>query len=216
VQGDERDSIFISTLFGPQEIGLPVMQHFGPINSKAGHRRLNVLFTRAKERVHIVTSLKTSDIKADDDATIGKNSYGRKVLKNYLEFAHTGKLYGGDDTDRESGSEFQDHIARVLKQKGYEVKQEIGVAGYFIDIGIKHPSFPNGYLLGVEADGATYHSSKSARDRDRLRQQVLEGLGWTLYRVWSTDWYNHQDNETEKLVNFIEQQAELKKQRTTH
>ena len=216
VQGDERDSIFISTLFGPQEVGLPVMQHFGPINSKAGHRRLNVLFTRAKERVHIVTSLKTSDIKADDDATIGRNSYGRKVLKNYLEFAHTGKLYGGEDTDRESGSEFQDHIANVLKQKGYEVKQEIGVAGYFIDIGIRHPSYPNGYLLGVEADGATYHSSKSARDRDRLRQQVLEGLGWTLYRVWSTDWYNHQENETEKLVNFIEQQAELKKQQTKH
>jgi len=216
VQGDERDCVFISTLFGPQEIGLPVMQHFGPINSKTGHRRLNVLFTRAKEKVHIVTSLKTSDIRADDDATVGKNSYGRKVLKKYLEFAHTGKLYGGDDTDRESGSEFQDHIAHVLKQKGYEVKQEIGVAGYFIDIGIKHPSFPYGYLLGVEADGATYHSSKSARDRDRLRQQVLEGLGWTLYRVWSTDWYNHQDNETEKLVNFIEQQAELKKQEITH
>tara|TARA_B100000575_G_scaffold43993_1_gene31340 strand:+ start:2751 stop:3221 length:471 start_codon:yes stop_codon:yes gene_type:complete len=81
VQGDERDSIFISTLFGPQEVGLPVMQHFGPINSKAGHRRLNVLFTRAKERVHIVTSLKTNDIKADDDATVGRNSYGRKVLE---------------------------------------------------------------------------------------------------------------------------------------
>ena len=137
-------------------------------------------------------------------------------MKNYLEFAHTGKLYGGEDTDRESGSEFQEHIANVLKQKGYEVKQEIGVAGYFIDIGIKHSSFPNGYLLGVEADGAAYHSSKSARDRDRLRQQVLEGLGWTLYRVWSTDWYNHQENETKKLVNFIEQQAELKKQQTTH
>ena len=124
-------------------------------------------------------------------------------------------IWGRGYRSRE-GSEFQDHIANVLKQKGYDVKQEIGVGGYFIDIGIRHPSFPNGYLLGVEADGASYHSSKSARDRDRLRQQVLEGLGWTLYRVWSTDWYNHQENETEKLVNFIEQQAALKKQQTKH
>lgn len=91
-----------------------------------------------------------------------------------------------------------------MKCSGYEVTPQIGVAGYFIDWGVKHPDYPYGYLLGIECDGAMYHSSKSARDRDRIRQQVLEGLGWSIYRIWSTSWFHAPEKEFEKLIQHIE------------
>ena len=117
-------------------------------------------------------------------------------------------MYSGEDTSREAGSDFQLYVGDKLKERGYEITQEVGVAGFFIDIGVKHPKIPHKYLIGVECDGATYHSSKSARDRDRLRQEILEGLGWTLYRIWSTDWFNDPNNETDKLVDFIEKEVQ--------
>tara|TARA_B100001146_G_scaffold197379_1_gene186194 strand:- start:158 stop:508 length:351 start_codon:yes stop_codon:yes gene_type:complete len=101
-------------------------------------------------------------------------------------------------------------VGDKLKEKGFEIVHEIGVAGFFIDIGVKHPKFPNEYIVGVECDGATYHSSKSARDRDRLRQEILEGLGWTIFRIWSTDWFNDAEAETTKLINFIEDKVKKK------
>ena len=82
---------------------------------------------------------------------------------------------------------------------GYEIAHEVGVSGFFIDIGVKHKSFPDGFLLGVECDGRAYHSSKSARDRDILRQEILEGLGWNIYRIWSTDWFKDPNKELKKL-----------------
>ena len=208
VQGDERDCIFISTVFGPPEKGIKPKQTFGPINTQYGHRRLNVLFTRAKEKVELVTSLQPGDILAEDDVSSGSRGYGRKILKDYIQYGLTGTLYSGEDTSREAGSDFQLYVGDKLKEKGYEITQEVGVAGFFIDIGVKHPKIPHKYLIGVECDGATYHSSKSARDRDRLRQEILEGLGWTLYRIWSTDWFNDPNNETDKLVDFIEKEVQ--------
>ena len=127
---------------------------------------------------------------------------------NYLNYAHTGKLYSGEVTDREVGSDFQLFVGNKLKERGYEVQQEIGVKGFFIDIGVKHPKYPNKYLIGVECDGAAYHSSKSARDRDRLRQDILEGLGWDIYRIWLTDWFNNPENEINKLVDYIENKVQ--------
>lgn len=207
VQGDERDCIFISTLFGPPDENTPTAQRFGPINTQYGYRRLNVLFTRAKERIEVITSMNPNDIKFNEGVATGGSSYGRKVLSDYLHYGKTGQLYSGEDSDREIGSDFQLFVGNKLKEKGYEIKQEIGVKGFFIDIGVKHPKYPNKYLIGIECDGATYHSSKSARDRDRLRQEILEGLGWTIYRIWSTDWFNNSENETSKLVKFIEDKA---------
>ena len=198
VQGDERDVIFISTLFGPETPGSKVKQWFGPINNEGGQRRLNVLFTRAKKNLHLYTSLSSNDIQSEGAAE------GRQIFKAYIEYAKTGKIETGNElTGREPPNDFQLFIGEGIKKMGYEIVHEVGVSGFFIDIGVKHKSFPDGFILGVECDGRAYHSSKSARDRDILRQEILEGLGWNIYRIWSTDWFLDPNKELKKLDNYI-------------
>lgn len=201
VQGDERDVIFISTVYGPDANTGVVMNRFGPVNSNVGHRRLNVLFTRAKQRVDLFTSMRSADIRIADGASLGI-----KTLKSYLEYAETGKLEQGILTGREPDSEFEIFVRDRLVQHGFEVVPQVGVAGYFIDLAVKHPK-RTGFLLGIECDGAMYHSSKSARDRDRLREEVLIGLKWNIYRIWSTDWFANPQQQFARLLAHIEQLA---------
>jgi len=198
VQGDERDCIFISTLFGPNKEGR-VLQLFGPINHKGkGHRRLNVLFTRAKHEVRLFTSMHPNQIQVEGAPE------GRQVFKAYIEYAKTGRLEIGDTKKGlEPMSEFEIWVKEGLEKMGYEVTPQVGVSGFFIDLGIKHKSYPDGYILGVECDGRTYHSSRSARDRDILRQNVLEDQGWKIYRIWSTDWFKDPQKELRKLDQHI-------------
>jgi superfamily I DNA and/or RNA helicase len=198
VQGDERDVIFIGTVYGPELPGGPVMQRFGPINGLAGRRRLNVLFTRAKLQIKTFSSMNAADIRADETG-----NPGTYLLKRWLEFSVTGVIEGGQLTGKEPDSDFEVFVIDQINSMGCEAIPQVGVSGYFIDIGVKHPSWPHGYILGVECDGASYHSSKSARDRDRNRQEVLEGLGWRFHRIWSTDWFNEPQKEIEKLRNVI-------------
>jgi very-short-patch-repair endonuclease len=175
------------------------MNRFGPVNSNVGHRRLNVLFTRAKQRVDVFTSMRSGDIRIPDGASVGV-----KTLKSYLEYAETGRLEQGEVTGREPDSDFEIFVRDRLVQHGFEVVPQVGVAGYFIDLAVKHPK-RSGYLLGIECDGATYHSSKSARDRDRLREEVLIGLKWSIYRIWSTDWFANPEHEFMRLLAHIDQ-----------
>jgi superfamily I DNA and/or RNA helicase len=198
VQGDERDVIFISTVYGPDATTGVVMNRFGPINGIYGHRRLNVLFTRAKDRVEVFTSMKPSDINVAQGSNLGVHA-----LRDYLEYAETGRLDTGDATGREPDSEFEEFVRDRLRQKGFDVVPQIGVAGYFIDLAVKQPK-RSGYILGIECDGASYHSSRSARDRDRLRQQVLERLKWNIYRIWSTDWFQDPEEELRRLLAHLD------------
>jgi len=198
VQGDERDSLLISTVYGPNDKG-EVMQRFGPINQKTGHRRLNVLFTRAKQRVEVFSSMTSAQVRDDE-----RSSWGVKALKGYLEFAATGRLERGIRSGREPDSDFEVFVADALRAHGYGVVPQVGVAGFYIDLGVTHPGYEHGFLAGVECDGATYHAAKSARDRDSLRQEVLEGLGWRLYRIWSTDWFSDAKGELEKLCRYLD------------
>lgn len=198
VQGDERDVIFIGTVYGPESQGGRVAQRFGPINGLAGKRRLNVLFSRAKEKIVTFSSMTSADILADETGNAGVY-----MLKRWLEYSATGVLDGGINTAREPDSDFEIFVMDQIRAMGYEPVPQVGVAGYFIDIGIKHPSWPYGFVLGVECDGASYHSAKSARDRDRLRQEVLEGLGWRFHRIWSTDWFNNPRQEAERLRGVL-------------
>ncbi len=198
VQGDERDVIFISTVFGPATPGGKTMQRFG-LNGASGHRRLNVLFTRAKHHVRLFTSMTPEDVVAGPDSP-----RSARVLKDYLAYAADGRLDAGQETGREPDSDFEIFVRDRLQSAGYDAVPQVGVAGFFIDLAIRHPDVPSRFLLGVECDGASYHSSKSARDRDILRQQVLESLGWDIYRIWSTDWFRDPAGQTSKLIAHID------------
>ena len=201
VQGDERDAIIISTTFGKPAGSSAVRQNFGPISRQGGWRRLNVLFTRAKKSIALYTSLRPEDIVMD-----GTTPDGTKALRNYLEYARTGSLTTFEETGREPDSDFEISVMDMLKLRGYEVTPQLGVAGYRIDIAVKHPDAPGSYLAAIECDGASYHSAMSVRDRDRIRQEVLESLGWRgrIWRIWSTDWFRTPRQETEKLISFLD------------
>lgn len=203
VQGDERDVIFIGTVYGPESPGGPVAQRFGPINGIAGRRRLNVLFTRAKEQIVTFSSMTANDITAEESGNAGVY-----MLKRWLEYSATGVLEAGQQTQKTPDSEFEEYVIKQITAMGCHAEPQVGAAGYFIDIGVKHPSWPHGYILAVECDGASYHSSKSARERDRLRQEVLERLGWVFHRIWSTDWFDNPRRESEKLRLRIESRLE--------
>lgn len=211
VQGDERDVIFISTTFGKAAGTDKVRQNFGPISRPDGWRRLNVLFTRARYRVTLFTSMRPEDIIVDE-----KTPAGTKALHDYLDYATRGILTTTDEGDREPDSDFEVAVANVLVGRGYTVKPQFGVAGFFIDLAVRNPDRPGEFIAGIECDGATYHSSASARDRDRIRQEILEGLGWDrrIYRIWSTDWFFDPRRETRKLIDFLERRRALSQSET--
>ena len=200
VQGDERDFIFISMTYGP-EVGTSVLkQRFGPINRKQGHRRLNVLFSRARTRVGLFCSFGSADV-----VPTPESSEGVHVLRKYLEYAETrGRVSVLSGSGADADSDFEIEVAERLRARGYVVDYQVGVSGYKIDLGIRHPDHPERYLAGVECDGATYHSSKSARDRDRLREEVLTDKGWDIVRVWSTDWFDNPSLQTTRLLEKLE------------
>ncbi|MEO5955651.1 MAG: DUF4011 domain-containing protein [Nitrospiraceae bacterium] len=200
VQGDERDLILFSITYGKDAAGRMAM-NFGPINQEGGQRRLNVAITRARIGVTIFSSILPEDI--DLSKT---RSAGVADLKNYLEFAVRGAraiVEQALPSGLEPESPLEIEILRALRGKGWIVHPQVGCSGYRIDMAVVHPHEQGHYLLGIECDGATYHSIPTARDRDRLRQFVLEGLGWTIHRVWSTDWWNDPGRETEKLETAI-------------
>ena len=209
IQGDERDVMFISTLYGPERSGGPVRQRFGPINSRQGHRRLNVLFSRAKSRIVTFTSMTPTDIRVDEN-----KAKGVRMFRAWLEYSASGILPGNASIKGTTDSPFEDHVINVIESMGYEAVPQVGVAGFRIDIGVRHPDWPYGFVLGVECDGATYHSSRSARDRDRLRQEILEERGWKLHRIWSTDWFSDTAKERTRLKEAIN--ACLQKRLKTH
>jgi very-short-patch-repair endonuclease len=198
VQGDERDVIFISTTYGPDARGNQY-QRFGPINGPNGHRRLNVLFTRSKKRTEVFSSLDPDKIQVS-----GSSAWGLRVLKQYLTFARTGILETPDDGGPQPTNDFERSVGAVLREKGFDVVPQVGVAGFFIDLAVRHPTKPGTYILGIECDGASYHSARSARDRDRLRQEILENQGWQIHRVWSTDWFKSRNTEIKRLLKRIE------------
>jgi very-short-patch-repair endonuclease len=199
VQGDERDVIYISTTYGRSPSG-QVFQRFGPINGLTGHRRLNVLFTRARHRVVLFSSMLAEDI-----LTQQSSSWGVRALKGYLHYAQTGILETASFSGRAPDSDFEIEVANAIRERGYDVVAQVGVAGYFIDLAVRPPHKSDAFLLGIECDGKSYHSGLSARDRDRLRQQVLEGLGWHIHRIWSTDWFKQPRIEADRLVAYVEQ-----------
>ena len=199
VQGDERDVIFISVGYGRTASG-KVSQSFGPLNSKGGERRLNVLITRARMAMEVFCNFTADDLRTKADSPVGLKSF-----KAFLKYAETGELEQSFETGKEADSPFETEVHRAIEALGYQVEPQVGCNGFYIDLAVRDQDKPGRYILAVECDGATYHSSASARDRDRIRQAVLEDLGWRFHRIWSTDWFRNAAGEIDRLREAIEQ-----------
>jgi very-short-patch-repair endonuclease len=200
VQGDERDVIFVSVGYGPRIAGGRLdSMGFGPVSAEGGERRLNVLFTRARSRCEIFCSFAAGDI--DLDRAKGE---GARILKRFLQYAETGVLEEQFSTSQDADSPFEEAVAYVMEGLGYKVDKQVGSAGFKIDLAVRHPRQPGRYMLAVECDGATYHRALWARERDRLRQEVLENMGWRFHRIWSTDWYYRRGEAIQKLKTALE------------
>lgn len=193
VQGDERDVIFISVGYGKTQEG-KLSMHFGPVNSAGGERRLNVLITRARLVCRVFCNFTADDI--DLSRTQAR---GVAALKAFLAYARNRTLPVSEATGRAPDSIFEEQVIRALEKHGIPVDPQVGCGGFRIDIGVKDPQATGRYILGIECDGASYHSALAARDRDRLRQEILERLGWRLHRIWSTEWFRDPDKEIKRV-----------------
>lgn len=199
VQGDERDVIILSVGYGPDHRG-KLLSTFGPINREGGWRRLNVAVTRARRRMEVVASFHGGDLPESTNKSV-------QHLKRYLQYAQHGPEIlqtEAADPDAAPESPFEEEVLDVLRGWGYEVQPQVGVAGFRIDTAVRHPGAPGTYALGIECDGAMYHSSRAARDRDRLRESVLRDLGWRLHRIWGTDWYRNRRDAMARLRAAVE------------
>lgn len=188
IQGDERDIMLFSITFGPDMAGKLTM-NFGALNSDGGEKRLNVAVTRARRELHVFAS-----VSADQIDLTRTRALGVRHLKAFLDYAERGAVALAAQDEGSLGpadNMFEQSIADALAAKGWEVRTQIGVSGFRIDLGVINPDVAGAYLAGVECDGAQYHSSATARDRDKIRQAVLEGLGWNILRIWSTDWFRN-------------------------
>ena len=192
VQGDERDVIIVSVGYHKDANGrLPY--RFGPILQEGGERRLNVAVTRARSRITLVSSFSHRDM--DPGRSSAK---GVDLLRRYLEYAASGGENLGSDVTDVPLNPFELSIKNGLESRGIPITPQYGVSGYRIDFACAHPDQPGRMVLAIEADGASYHSARTSRDRDRLRQEVLESKGWRFHRIWSTAWFRNKDSELDR------------------
>lgn len=206
VQGDERDTIILSIGYGKDKYGKMSM-NLGPLNRLGGERRLNVAISRAKHNVKLVSSILPHDIDLERTEALGV-----QLLRAYLNFAQNGFTALKPSVAVNYNAPIDDFAAAVadfLAAKGYRIQTGLGCSAYKIDIAVQHPLDPKRFVAGIECDGLTYIAARTARDRDHLRRTVLSGMGWQLYRVWSTEWFNNFDIESLRLTNFINRALEL-------
>ncbi|MFW8635872.1 DUF3320 domain-containing protein [Cribrihabitans pelagius] len=210
IQGDERDVMLFSITFGPDHAGKLSMA-FGALNGDGGEKRLNVAITRARQELHIFASIRADQI----DLTRTK-ALGVKHLKGFLDFAARGPVALPSQDDGSLGpveNAFEAAIKAAIEAKGWELRPQIGVSGFRIDLGVVHPDHAGVYLAGIECDGATYHGSATARDRDKVRQAVLENLGWKILRIWSTDWFKNPKAVVERIHEALTEHLEADRER---
>jgi REase_MTES_1575/AAA domain/Protein of unknown function (DUF3320) len=211
VQGEERDVMMFSLTYGPDQTGRVAM-NFGPLNQAGGERRLNVAITRAREALIVFGSLRSDHIDLSRTSAVGVAH-----LKQFLDFAtHGARAFARAATgplgDHESP--FEAAVAERLSAKGWVLHPQIGVSGFRIDLGVVHPDASGAFLAGIECDGATYHRGATARDRDRLRQVILERLGWSILRIWSTDWWTNAARECNRLHAALQAALEATRDQT--
>jgi very-short-patch-repair endonuclease len=200
VQGDERDAIILTIGYGKAANGdLP--HRFGPLTQDVGYRRLNVAVTRAKRRMCVVSSFSHDEIDLNRSG-----SQGVQLLKAYLQYAAGGgkRLPEGEQAGEVGLNAFEADVRDALEARGIKTRPQFGASRYRIDLVAMHPRKAGRPVLAIECDGASYHSSATARDRDRLRQAYLQRLGWRFHRIWSTDWFYNREQEAERTIAAYE------------
>ena len=206
VQGDERDAIIISVGYGKDRAGNLPLTRFGPLLPESGRRRLNVAVTRARQKLTVVSSFSHLDI----DLSRVRPGSGVELLRNYIQYAGSnGKRLGDAEVTGEPLNSFEAEIFDCLSAKGLKLIPQMGASRFRIDMVAEHPTKPGRYVLAIECDGASYHSSYTARDRDRLRQQQLENLGWRFHRIWSTDWFMRKEDEIQRALRAFNESVEF-------
>lgn len=195
VQGDERDAIILTVGYGKKEDG-KLRYFWGPLLQEGGERRLNVAISRARRRMTLVTSFTADDV--PDDA---HPSPGFRLMHQFLRFMSSGgaEITGGPNRVLPLNP-FEIDIRDRLVAAGLQLDPQVGVGSYRIDFAVRHPELPGRHVLAIEADGASYHSGHIARERDRLRQVLLEARGWKFHRIWSTDWFSDPGREVERVL----------------
>ncbi|MFA0847009.1 MAG: DUF3320 domain-containing protein [Methanobacterium formicicum] len=199
IQGDERDVIMVSVGYGFDAEGR-LSHNFGPVNQDGGERRLNVLLTRAREKCLIFSNFRGKDLHLNSTAP-----FGLRALKEFLEYADDKILSHQEQFPNTADDAFEGAVYEFLTEHGYEIHRRVGCAGFRVDLAVVDPEYPGRYLLGISCDGPMYQTSRVARDRDRLRQQILKGLGWNLHRLWATDWYRNRVEVQKRLLATIEE-----------
>ena len=220
VQGDERDIIIFSVAYAKNKEGR-VYSRFGTLGQQGGENRLNVAVTRAKEEIHLVSSIEPYEL----NVTNAKHD-GPKLLKSYLEYAKAVSELNKEkiesvmtevneesnmkrqEQDLSFDSPFEEEVYEKLTSIGYKIDTQVGMSGYRIDMSVVHPNYPHRYILGIECDGAMYHSAPSARERDVYRQRFLESKGWTIARIWSRNWWKDSAAELERIDRMIRKMVE--------
>jgi superfamily I DNA and/or RNA helicase/very-short-patch-repair endonuclease len=199
VQGDERDVIFIGTVYGPDKLGGPVANRFGPVAGFAGRRRLNVLFTRAKEKIVTFTSMTPEDIKVSEEMKVGP-----AMLKSWLKYSYDGGYIQSYKTEEPPPRpSLIGYVAEKISELGWQRDFRLGSDRYRLDLAVKSRG-KQGYVLGLESDGPTYQLAESTRDRELLREEVLKGLGWNINRLWTVDWFSQAVNKLEKIKTLLQ------------
>jgi very-short-patch-repair endonuclease len=212
VQGDERDVIVLSVGYGPSPDGV-FRKQFGVLNYEGGENFLNVAVTRAKERVIVVCSFDPEHLAVETSANVGPVRFKQYLLYSKAVGARqpeeTRKILADVNPDllvqkRADGprfeSPFEEEVCRAIADRGYQVDAQVGLSGYRIDLAVIDPRDPQRYCMGIECDGATFHSGRSVRERDVSRQLFLESRGWTIHRVWSRHWWMDRQGEVAKVL----------------
>lgn len=216
VQGDERDTIILSTGYDVNESGKFPSQ-FGYLSREGGENRLNVAITRSKQKMYLVTSFEPEVMK---QANTPYSNAGPNLLRDFCYYMKA--MSDGDKETAEgvletlcplpTGDEekvlnfdsiFEEQVYTQLRLNGFDVETQVGVNGYRLDLAV-YDAEQGRYLAGIECDGATYHSSTSARERDIYRQKFLESKGWTILRIWSSDWWYNSNREIERIIKELE------------
>lgn len=212
VQGDERDIMIFSVAYARNQKGR-FINSFGSLSQPGGENRLNVAITRAKKKIYLVKSIKANIMNVNEET---KGNYYFKKYLQYVERLNSGQdiepfLNELGDVDLSShelsnfDSPFETEVFEALKKRivsPYELRNQVRVGSFSIDLAI-YDTAESKYVLGIECDGAMYHSTKEAVDHDYYRQEYLESRGWNIHRIWSTNWWQNASQEIQKVLAQI-------------